>query len=163
MTKGASASIVGIIALAIGLLIGRVALAPGPGEGEPPTMGHPPRDRNVLVVLVARSTGGCEAMKLDEHRAFRNDRVVWDVRDECGADNQLVQLRWRNSNSPSSDNASATIHGRRAKIQIRINQVPENEPGHENEVKEYPYDIYLNGTLLSDPKLEIDPFSGFRR
>jgi hypothetical protein len=125
-------------------------------------MGHPPRDRNVLVVLVPRSTGGCEAVKLDEHRAFRNDRVVWDVRDQCGADGQEVRIGWTGGN-PSNDDAAASIHGRRARIQIKIDNVPENEPGHEQDVKEYPYDIRLNGVVLSDPKLEIDPFSGFRR
>lgn len=158
MTKGASAAVVGIIALVIGLLIGRVAMAPGSGGDEPPTMARQPRDRNVLLVLVPRNGGGCEALKLDEHRAFRRDRVVWDIRDLCNADNQRVEIAWRNSNSPSSDDSFDTINNRRARIQIRIDRVPANEPGHENDVKEYPYEIRLNGTQLSDPKLEIDPF-----
>lgn len=159
MKRGALAVVVGIIGLVVGLLIGRVAVAPGGAGGGPPTMTHVPKPRGFLVVLV-EVDNQCIPVKLGGHRAQRNDHVTWDIRDYCDAQGQTIEIKWTGSNGSPTTRALKDSINASGKLLLKadMDNVPDNPEQEPNRVLDYPYDIVIDGNAFTDPKLEIDPF-----
>jgi hypothetical protein len=144
------------------LVLSIVAGCRGPGSG--PGMRYSPKDRLTLAVLVPDSSGsGCAAIKLDEHRAFRKDKVIWRIYDACGANGKEIKILFSNDSpaDPGIDPVlSATIRttsgNKWTELRLTVKQL--KDLPDDGSVKSFPYDFYLQGNKLADPKLEIDPY-----
>jgi hypothetical protein len=133
-----------------------LSLGCAPAQPPDPTINRGPRDVVIFVHLVQQGSACRVAAGKEPVRAHKNDKVVWEILNDCQATQEVTFHKFKRNNQdddPTDTNVkkrSVRGNGGSDKLKVGIRQISASG------VRKYKYNVLLDSGFELDPELEVE-------